>query len=792
MRKGIWILVALGFASAAVGSERQVSRELRGRVVEGLDLKWKFFKGDVEDASKVDYNDAAWETVDVPHDWSIEGAFSKDNPSGSAGAYLPLGVGWYRKEFEADGEQRLKKVFIQFDGIYKNSDVWLNGEHLGKRWYGYASFQYDLTDHINWDGKNVIAVRVDNSEQSCRWYSGSGIYRDVWLTYTERLHVGHWGTYVTTPDISAERAKVVVKTTVKNDYAVPKKCALKTIILDERGRRAGDARSEREMEGDTEVEFTHEIEFGHPILWSAERPRMYSVYTMVFEDTKIVDKYITPFGIRDVKWDSQKGLFVNGESVLLKGVCLHHDLGALGSAFNERAMARRLEALKYLGCNAIRTSHNPPAPQLLDMCDVMGFMVIDEAFDKWGGQGPGHHANWQEDWEKDLLSMIRRDRNHPSIILWSLGNEVPGQETPESQAELKKLIDYAHKVEPSRKVTCGTTAPYAPGFAKLQDVAGLNYQEQWFDKYRQEDANMVIVSTESYAYYRGKGDTHRAFYPMNPWFDALNKGYATGIFVWAGVDYLGEAAAGWPLHGWNGSLIDTCGNPRPVANLHRSLWTDEPMVYIVVVDDSLDVQKPTASHWDWPKMVSHWTLPKLEGKDVKVVTFTNCQSVELTLNGFPLGEKNLADFPDRMISWDVFCMPGSLKAEGKNDGQVVCSDELITAGEAAEIILEPDRSNIWADGRDLCHVGVRIVDKNGIVVPDASVPVDFDVSGGGKIVGVDNGDLWSTEPYKAKQRKAYEGRCMVIVQSNGETEPIDVSASSEGLRSSEVRIQVGR
>ena len=790
MGKHCWICAVLLATVLASGGE--AARRLAGptgREIHNFDFGWKFFKGRAQGAEKIDYDDSQWRDLDVPHDWSIEGPFAKDNPAGAAGGYLPLGIGWYRKEFKPDPDQRLKKMFVQFDGVYKNSDVWINGQHLGKRWYGYASFQYDLTRHIDWDGDNILAVRVDNSEQTCRWYSGSGIYRHVWLTLTERLHVGLWGTYVTTPEVSAESAKVSVKTLIKNDYAVPKACTLETAILDDRGRRVGYAKSEKKIEADGEFEFSQEMEVIAPALWSVESTRLYSVYTMVLEDGKIVDKYVTPFGIREIKWDSEKGLLVNGKSVLLKGVCLHHDLGALGAAFNERAMERRLDALKYLGCNAIRMSHNPPAPQLLEMCDVMGFLVIDEAFDKWGGN---NHATWSEDWQMDLQSMIRRDRNHPSVILWSVGNEVRAEEKKETQDKLKMLVDYVHKVEPSRKVTCGTFPKYVPDFVGIQDVAGLNYQEQWFDKYRKNDPNIVIISTEAYPYYRGRGDSHKAFYPMNPWFDAAGNDYVVGSFYWTGIDYLGEAVAGWPCHGWNCSLIDTCGFPRPVSYLHRSLWVDEPMVYIAVVDESLDVQTPTKDHWGWPKMVSHWTLPKLEGKDVKVVTFANCETVELVLNGLSVGVKKRADFDDGIMTWTVPCLPGVLKAIGKSKGEVVCWDELVTAGRAAAINLKPDHPAVWADGRDLCHIEVNVVDANGIPVPDSSSIIQFDVSAQGKIVGVDNGNLWSTESYKAIHRKAFHGRCMVIVQATGRPGQIELTATALGLAPAELTIDVAR
>ena len=777
------VLCATTVASAAAG--KTSTAEPTTRVVQSLDFDWKFFKADAKGADQVDYNDSNWRSVDLPHDWSIEGPFAKDQAGGKSGGYMPLGIGWYRKEFRLGSALKNKKVFIRFEGIYKNSDVWINGHHLGKRWYGYVSFQYDLTPYIKWGSSNVIAVRADNSRQTCRWYSGSGIYRHVWLIVTEKLYVGQWGTYVTTPKISSKAATVNVKTTVKNEHDVFKECTLKTIIVDGRGRRVGMAESEKTISAGEGFEFSQDVDVQLPKLWSLESPSLYYAHSIVLDDGRIVDRCVTPFGIRRIKWDTDKGLFLNDKPVLMKGVCIHHDLGSLGAAFHDRAMERRLEVLKSVGCNAIRTSHNPPAPGLLDMCDMMGFLVIDEAFDKWGGT---NHATWPEDWRRDLASMLRRDRNHPSVVLWSVGNEVRGQDTKDTQDKLRMLVDFVRKAEPTRKVTCGTFPSYVPDFVAIQDVAGLNYQEQWFDRYRKNDPNILIISTESYVFYRGLGDSHKAFYPVNPWFDAILNDFVVGSFFWTGIDYLGEAVAGWPCHGWNCSLIDTCGFRRPVSFLHESLWSDEPMVHIVVIDDSLDVPAATKSHWDWPRMVSHWTLPELEGKEIRVATFTNCQSVELFVNDRSLGVQKLADFDDMIITWTVRYEPGTITAVAKGPGRIIRSNELRTAGDAARIVLKPDRQTIRADGRDLCHVEVNITDANGILVPDSSNLIRFEVSGRAKIIGVDNGDLRSTESYKADHRKAFYGKCMVILQSTGKLGQIHLAATSPGLSSDELII----
>jgi beta-galactosidase len=772
-------LLVLLMAEGILAGESEVRERQR------FDIGWRFLKGDVQDAEKPAFNDAEWRTMDLPHDWSIEGPFIEKGGGGESGGFLPLGIGWYRKQFELPAKCKGKKIFVQFDGIYKDSDVWVNGQHLGKRYNGYVSFEYDLTPHLNWDGANVLAVRVDNVKANCRWYSGSGIYRHVWLTITDPLHVSHWGTCLTTPNVSAEEATVRIKTLVKNEYAEAQPCTLKTTVLDPAGKVVATAEATQTIPTGGAHEFSQDLTVPRPALWSVESPHLYTALTTVMAGRRTVDTYDTPFGIRGVVWDPDRGLLINGQSVKLKGVCIHHDLGALGAAFHEKAMERRLKILKRIGCNAIRTAHNPPAPQLLDLCDRMGFLVIDEAFDKWGSS----KSPAMKDWQMDLGSMLRRDRNHPSVLLWSVGNEVGEQQSEDGLKKLRMLTEFVHQEEPTRKVTCAASPAYSPAFVNATDIASLNYQEQWFEKYRKDNPKIIMLSSEAYIYYRGKDDNKKAYHPFNPWLDVVKNDYAVGTFYWTGIDYLGEAKAGWPLHGWNCSLIDTCGFPRPVSNLQRSFWTDEPMVHIAVIHEQLDVPRPVKSHWDWPKMVSHWTLPKLEGREVKIVTFTNCDSVELFIADKSLGMKNLADFEDKMISWTVPYHAGTVKAVGLRGGKVVCSHELKTAGKPVEMLLSPDSTNLKADGRDLCHVEVSMVDAGGVLVPDAMHPIQFEIQGPGKIIGVDNGDLTSTESYQGTSRKAFYGRCLVMIQSSGKPGQIQLTATSAGLPVGKVAIQ---
>ncbi len=710
----------------------------------------------------------------------------RDHPSRAEGGFFPLGTGWYRKPFTLKPESRGQKVFIQFDGIHKNSDVWINGHPLGNRWYGYVSFQYDLTPYLRWDGTNVLAVRVDNRDQTSRWYTGSGIYRHVWLTLTNPLHVAHWGTYVTTPDITDDSARVRVRTEVQNEQPDARSCTLRTEILDREGKVVAAAAAGVEILAGQGRVFEQDLVVKDPLRWFPHSPILYLARCTILEGDEAVDVVETPFGIRSIEWDSERGLLVNGRSEILRGVCLHHDLGCLGAAFVDRAMERRLEILKSMGCNALRTAHNPPAPQLLDMCDRLGFLVLDEAFDKWSGK---YYPHFERDWQKDLSSMIRRDRNHPSIVLWSVGNEVAEQGTEKGLQILERLTDFAHTLDPARKVTCAAFPKLSFDFVKATDIIGLNYQEQWFEQYRQALPGGLIISTEAYPYYSGKGDSPKGFNPVNPYLKILEQGHYVGSFVWTGIDYLGEAVGGWPFHGWNCSLIDTCGFERPVSYFHRSVWSDEPMVHIAVLHEAVDAPKPVKDHWGWPKMVSHWTLPGVEGQGLKVVTFTNCQTVELTINGRSLGTQELADYPDRMMAWNATYAPGTIKAVGKKAGREVCVHELKTAGRPARIRLLPDRPSIQADGQDVAHFEVQILDDQGILVPDASHPIAFGVSGPGRIIGLDNGDITSSESYQGKTRRAFHGRALAIVQSERTAGAIRLTAQSDGLTSATATIR---
>ncbi len=766
------------------------------RKVERFDTGWKFLKGDPEAAHHIDYYDDDWRELDIPHDWSIEGPFDREHPGGPRGAYLPGGIGWYRKKFHVSGEDRHGTCLIQFDGIYKNSKVWINGYFLGERPGGYVSFYYDITPYLNFGKANVIAVRAENLKQpNCRWYSGSGIYRHVWLVKTGDLCVSLWGTYITTRSVSPENATVEVNTQVKNRSGAKANFLLITEVLSPDGEKVDELQTEGNIEEDGTHSFSQTLKIVDPKLWCIESPALYAARTKLMVRNEVVDDYFTAFGIRTATFDPQKGFSLNGESVKMKGVCIHHDAGCLGAAVPDRVLERRLEVLKELGCNAIRTSHNPPAPEMLDMCDRMGFFVIDEAFDKWFA-----HVGYGEIFEtwcrKDLKAMLQRDRNHPSVIIWSVGNEVENQGSEKMKKTLKTLVDYVHENEPSRPVTCALRPPIEEKkseklqkileLAEYVDVLCCNYQEMWYEELKAANPGLTIIGTETYHFFRGAGNRFKAFVPRPPWFDVEEHDYVTGQFIWTGIDYLGESR-GWPSKGWSSAPIDTCGFLKPRAYYYQSLWNNKPLVRIAVYDDTIE-RNAEKLHWSWPKIASHWNFPHFEGELARVVTYTNCKEVELFLNGESYGIKKLSEAPERMITWYIPYEPGKVEAVGINGGKPACSYELQTAGAPAAIELEPDRTVIDADGLDVVHVRVKIVDENGVLAPHGESRLSFEIKGPGRIIGLDNGDLASNEPYKTLQRSAYRGQCLAIIQSSRGEGRIEIGVEARGLKGAQTTV----
>ncbi|WP_066195795.1 glycoside hydrolase family 2 TIM barrel-domain containing protein [Gracilibacillus timonensis] len=764
-----------------------------------MDFDWSFCKGDPQDAYKIEFDDSNWQTLNVPHDWSISGPFDELNPSGASGGFLPGGIGWYRKKFYLPEKAEDKKVFIHFDGVYHNSEVWCNGHYIDKRPYGFVGFCYDLTPYINVEKENVIAVRVNNSDQpNCRWYTGSGIYRHVWLTISDPLHIKTWGTAITTPVISEKKATVELETTVTNDYHSAKSFTLETHIYDKSYQLITSESKDVVLNSGETNTTKQSFVITNPRLWSPNSPSLYYAVSRLIVKESVVDEYITSFGIREVLFSSENGMTINGEKVKLKGINLHHDAGSVGVAVPERLLESRLQTLKEIGCNAIRCSHNPPTRELLDLCDQMGFFVIDEIFDKWWSRSYGKiFENW---WKTDLDAMILRDRNHPSIIMWSVGNEVEDQGSQKTVDTLKMLVNYVHEKEPSRPVTCAIRPPGEVDDIKVfeekidvimsmvehMDIASLNYQEQWYAELKKRKPDIIILGSETYPFFRGNKHFYKAFEPINPWFDVAENDYVIGQFLWTGFDYVGEAVK-WPNKGWAASIINTCGNRKPLSYFQQSVWREEPMVHIAAFDDSIK-QPLEKLHWNAPKMASHWTFPHFTDQMIKIVTFTNCEKVELYLNNELLGDKYLNDFPDRMMTWYLPYKAGTIKAIGYVDNEKVSIHEMETSRTPKQIKLTPDRTTIVADARDVSLVEVSVTDEQGICYPYAEDDITFELKGEGKIIGLDNGNLDSNQSFKEKKRSAFNGKCLVIIQANHNEGVIELNASAQSLKNAQTII----
>jgi beta-galactosidase len=812
---------AAGGAALVWAFEERASGDSNApRLRESFDFGWKFFKGDAPGAQQPEFPDGPWRSVDLPHDWSIEGPFSEKEPAQGS---LPAGMGWYRKRFRLPETHRERRVVIEFDGVYENSEVWINGQYLGRRPYGYIPFCYDLTGRLNFGRDNVIAVKVDNSHQpNCRWYSGSGIYRHTWLLATSRVHVAYWGTFVTTPQVSKDAATVRIKTRVRNDGPSAARCTLVTSLLDKDGKTVQTAEATQEVAANEEYEFVQQIRADKPSLWSVASPYLYKIRSTVREQDRVVDEYDTPIGIREAVFDADKGFLLNGEHVKLNGVCLHHEAGCVGAAVPERVWERRLEILREMGSNAIRTSHNPYAAEFLELCDRMGFLVMDEIFDEWkvpkGQVGRNGYSNYFEEWyERDVTALVRRDRNHPSVVLWSAGNEVGDQSSAQGVETLRKLLEVFHREDPTRPVTVGcdriASEPPAntvrPEFLALLEIVGYNYADRWRDrieKYYSIDKQAFpgrrVVGTESGSMgglrgeYRGlfPGDAATGFRGFGQgrnidveqlWKFVRVYDYVAGDFMWTGIDYLGEAR--WPMKGASSGVIDMCGFKKDGFYFYQSQWTGQPMLHLF-------------PHWNWRGK---------EGQFVPVTCYTNCDTVELFLNSRSIGVKGYAfprlgmegrygNYPARArarrttadlhLSWDVPYEPGRLKAIGTKDGKAVVTVEVETTSEPAALALSVDRALIAADRRDLAHITVEIRDAQGRVVPTADNEVTFEVQGAGRLIGVDNGNPMSHEDYKANRRKAYNGLCLAIVQSSGTSGQIGVSAASPALKSGAITI----
>lgn len=773
-----------------------------------------------------DFDDSAWQKISLPHDWAIAGPFTHSG-GGGMGRLPSAGVGWYRKNLDIPATDAGRMIFLDVDGAMSYATVWLNGQIVGGWPFGYASWRVDLTPFVNPGGTNLLAIRLDNPPNSSRWYPGAGIYRNVWLVKTAPVHVGHWGTQLTTPEISPAQATVDLKVTVDNDSKEMADVRVATEIFSsgaDTGSQDGGALPGRRSGGEAVAAIAParlQIPAGgravaegsavvlNPKLWGpppTQRPNRYVAVSTVSQGGVLLDRYETPFGIRALKFDPDRGLFVNGEHIELKGVCDHHDLGALGAAFNYRAAQRQLEMLQAMGCNALRTSHNPPAPELLELADRMGMLVMDETFDVWARQKMplDFHLIFPDWHEQDLRAHIRRDRNCPSVVLWSIGNEVGEQFTGTNGAAVAaQLRDIVHQEDSTRPVTSAMNwAQPADALPAVLDAIGLNYQGAGirgapgkYPAFHEKFPDKFVFSSETASALSSRGEY---LFPVASGFGAAvaassgedrarrqvsayelysaafgasadkvfasqeQHPYAGGEFVWTGCDYLGEPTPFDSSRSSYSGIIDLAGLKKDRFYLYQSHWRpDFPMAHIL-------------PHWTWPERV---------GQITPVHVFTSGDEAELFLNGRSLGRKKKGAYEYRLRWDDVVYQPGVLKVVAYKHGVKWATDEVKTAGKPARLNLEADRAEIRADGRDLSFVTVRVTDKAGVTAPRADNRIHFDVEGPGEIVATDNGDPTSFESFQSQDRNAFNGLCLVIVRGNA-AQPgrIKLTARADGLR----------
>ncbi len=630
----------------------------RPRTIESLDSHWRFLRSDSPGAESASFDDSQWRVLDVPHDWSIEGPRDPKEPAGAAGGFFPTGIGWYRKHFTLPAAEQGRRAFVEFDGVMANSDVWINGHHLGHRPYGYVSFEYEISDFLHFGGQeNVLAVRADNSLQpASRWYAGAGIYRHVRMILVDPLYIQTWSTFVTTPIVDASGAVVRVRSTIVNAGVEPHSARLRVELLDPRGEKAGNAESaEQTIPPDASCDFTVDITVPSPQLWDTEHPNLYQAVSGIDIRRQIIDDKKTTFGIRQIEFKPDTGFWLNGKNLKLKGVCLHNDMGGLGTAVPLGTWVDRLMALKRLGCNAIRTAHNPPSPEFLDLCDRMGFLVMDEMFDCWTiGKNPYDYSRYFRAWAlTDLRDAVRRDRNHPSIILYSAGNEIRDtRNAAAAKKTLSSLVDAFHETDPTRPVTQALLRPnvthdYTDGLADLLDVVGTNYRESELLAAHEAVPARKIVGTE---------DSRE----LRSWLAMRDNPPFSGEFIWAGADYLGEGNK-WPQLGKENGLLDIINEPRPIAFQLQSWWTASPMVYMARDGGLVPTGNPPGEQQTRPVQYPDWTPANLRPHRETILVFSNCQSVELILNGKSLGSKDRPT-DDSPRSWTLQFVPGTLIA----------------------------------------------------------------------------------------------------------------------------------
>ena len=784
-----------------------------------IDNDWKFKLGDVSNGEETKLDDKDWQPVDLPHDWDISQKISPTAPMGGQGGFYPAGIGWYRKTLDVPAAWVNKKLTIVFEGVYENATVWINGNKVGYQPYGYTTFTVDISKYTK-QGANIIAVKVDNSqEKNSRWYSGSGIYRHVWLRVTDAVHIDPNGLFIYTVSADKDKALVKVETKVKNETGKAVNAIVKTAFIDTDEKQVAEKESPMSIKANEETLVAQDIPIDNPALWSPENPNRYKAVSSILIDKKVVDKIDTKIGIRDLKW-SNKGLTINGKVYKLNGGCVHHDNGILGAAAFDRAEERKILLLKQAGFNSIRTAHNPPSPFLLNACDSLGMLVMDELLDCWTkGKNKFDYSIYFKDWwQKDLDVFVQRDRNHPSVIIWSTGNEIPGQLDSAIGGEwCFKLADRFRLDDPTRPVTQGMN--YSPktvaqdSVAQKQrralDMVGCNYTMGSLIKDEKNFPERVVVGTESYPYDGAAVSMHR---------DIMANDFVVGDHVWAAQDYLGEVGVGrwfyqsdptepldkpradkpgknWVFHGndklfpWHGANpgdLDILGNRKPSSHFRNIVWDEGEKIYMAV-------QQPKYLNGDTIHVVSwgkypvylNWNYPADRiGKVYQVEVYAKADNVKLYLNDKLVGEKPCQESQGFKAIFDVPYSPGTLKAIATNNGNKVGEFEIKTVGEPYIIRLTPDRTKIKNDGQDLSFVQIEVVDKDGNLQPNADMNIHLDIKGSGIIQALGNANLKSDDVYVGNDCKVYQGRALVVIKGNRHeaSSAITLKASGNGLK----------
>lgn len=788
-----------------------------GRTIQKLNLDWKFHRGVHGAAWNKGFDDGPWRTVTLPHDWSVEEPFSQDHSSGTG--YLPAGTGVYRKHFALTESARGRRVSVTFEGVYNHSQVWCNGYYLGKRPYGYSTFTYDLTDFAAWGGDNVLTVKVDHKDVAdSRWFTGSGIYRDVWLTTTDPVHFTENGVFVTTPEVSPTEAVIAVQSWIDNDTAEDAVVSLRTSLRDPEGMVVGESEELLSLKPGSRSEVLQRITVIRPRLWSPETPHLYSVRSQVIKGGREADGIDTPCGVRWFQFDPSRGFSLNGNSMKLKGVCVHHDAGCLGAAVPDPVWRKRLLALKEMGCNAIRTAHNPPSPGLLDLCDQLGFLVMDEAFDEWEGvknkwskghndYPPQHFGSYEDfpEWgERDLQAMVLRDRNHPSIILWSIGNEIDYPNDPychplfqeatgnndankpaaeriydpnrPSAARLvplaQRLVRWVKECDTSRPVTAALAFPELSnltGLAAALDVVGYNYKEQCYRADHETYPDRVIYGSENGGH-------------LEAWRAVEELEHNSGMFVWTGIDYLGEAR-GWPIRASGAGFLNLAGTRKPRYFFYQSLWSSLPVLFLStrVQPESHEVSQHRFNlgepHWNWA-----------HGNKVDVFCLTNADEGELFLNGRSCGIRRLTDSASRFLQWTLDYEPGALSVTARWGAQTRTM-ALETTSTPLSIVMTADQTTLRADGQEITELEIHLVDAQGRRVQTHPAPVTVSVEGPGRILGLENGDIQDLTPYSSPCRTIHQGRLVAYVRTTTTPGTMTLLARADGLGEAVVRVE---